>query len=53
MAAVNPPKLIYQPSLPADLVQSGKLSDAQLESVAYAGQSHQLELPNGQRLSRD
>ncbi|MGR6036106.1 MAG: strawberry notch-like NTP hydrolase domain-containing protein [Candidatus Nitrosoglobus sp.] len=49
MSAVNPPTLTYQPSLPAALVKSGKLSDAQLESVAYAGQSHQLELPNGQR----
>lgn len=36
-------------SLPMDLVQSGKLSDLQLEGILYACQRHQMILANGQR----
>jgi predicted RNA methylase len=40
MASVAPPKPSYRPHLPADLVSDSLLSDAQLESVIYAGEAH-------------
>jgi predicted RNA methylase len=40
MASVAPPIPSYQPHLPPDLVAGGILSDAQLESVIYAGEAH-------------
>jgi predicted RNA methylase len=40
MASVAPPKPAYRPHLPTRLVQDALLSDAQLESVIYAGEAH-------------
>ncbi|UWU75407.1 strawberry notch family protein [Bradyrhizobium huanghuaihaiense] len=40
MASVAPPKPSYRPHLPSDLVANGVLSDAQIESVIYAGEAH-------------
>jgi len=40
MASVAPPKPSYQPHLPANVISDGLLSDAQIESVIYAGEAH-------------
>lgn len=40
MASVAPPKPSYRPHLPSSLVGDGVLSDAQLESIIFAGEAH-------------
>jgi predicted RNA methylase len=40
MAAVAPPRPCYRPHLPPRLLSAGILSDAQCESVIYAGEAH-------------
>jgi protein strawberry notch len=40
MASVAPPKPSYRPHLPANVLANGLLSDAQLESIVYAGEAH-------------
>jgi hypothetical protein len=40
MASVAPPKPSYRPHLPKRIIANGDLSDAQLESVIYAGEAH-------------
>jgi hypothetical protein len=49
MAAVDPPAITYEPHLPPEVVDEGKLSNVQLEAVLYAGQRHSQILPNGHR----
>ena len=40
MAAVASPKASYRPLLPDAIIDEGLLSDAQIESVIYAGEAH-------------
>lgn len=45
MALVKAPKVNYQPHLSPDVIEKGLLSEAQLESLVYAGQAHSTMLP--------
>ncbi|MDZ8035726.1 strawberry notch-like NTP hydrolase domain-containing protein [Nostoc sp. DedSLP04] len=40
LALVSPPPPTYKPHLPSKIITQGNLSEAQLESVIYAGQAH-------------
>jgi len=45
MASVAPPAPTYRPVLPAALAAEQRVSDAQLETVIYAGEAHAQVLP--------
>lgn len=44
MASVAPPRPAYRPHLPAAVIADGLLSEAQLESVIFAGEAHARHL---------
>ncbi|MCQ0090363.1 MULTISPECIES: strawberry notch family protein [Rhodobacterales] len=44
MASVAPPTPSYRPKIHASLITDGALSDAQLESIIYAGEAHEQHL---------
>ena len=45
MASVSPPAPTYRPTLPPALRDEGRISDAQTETVIYAGEAHAGYLP--------
>jgi hypothetical protein len=45
LANIKPPRPVYRPRLPRDLITSGKISQIQLERIIYAGQAHNQFLP--------
>jgi len=50
MAAVASPKPSYRPLLPDAIIAEGLLSDAQIESVIYAGEAHSGHLAGAWRV---
>ena len=49
MSAVEAPEITYVPKIPKAVIESGAISDAQLENISRAGQSFDHILPNGTR----
>jgi len=49
MAAVESPDVTYQTHIPQEVIDRGALSDAQMETITYAGQAHETMLPDGKR----
>lgn len=49
MAAVSPPVVDYKPRLKKEIIETGALSQAQLESIIHTGAAHEKILPNGER----
>jgi hypothetical protein len=49
MSAVPPPEISYRALLPMPVVDTGALSNLQLEAVLYAGQQFETILPDGKR----
>ena len=50
MASVTPPVPTYRPVLPPQVTEQGLVSDAQLETIIYAGEAHANLLPGSWRL---
>ncbi|MDK2747555.1 MAG: strawberry notch family protein [Brevundimonas sp.] len=50
MASVAPPAPTYRPVLPPAVLNQGRISDAQTETVIYAGEAHAAFLPGRFRL---
>jgi hypothetical protein len=53
MAAIAPPAAAYAPMLPPSLVRRGILSDAQLETIVYAGEAFSQDLPGAVLIDDD
>ena len=49
MKNVKLPPLNYSPDLPKDIINSGNITESQLEAIAYAGQAFNNLLPSGVR----
>ena len=49
MATVQPPVPTYRPAIDKKTIESGNLSDAQLEAITFAGEAHSKTLNNGKR----
>lgn len=47
MASVPPPDADYVPRIDPEVIKSGALSEAQLETIVYAGQATSGKLPDG------
>ena len=45
LANIKPPRPVYRPYLPKELIETGKISEIQLERIIYAGQAHTQFLP--------
>ena len=54
MAAVDPPDVTYELSLPKSVIEKGQLSDIQLENIAYAGMAFEgrVHLQDGTEVRR-
>ena len=50
LSSVEAPDVDYQLAIPVECIEDGMLSAVQLETVTYACQKHQNELPNGDRV---
>lgn len=50
MASVAPPAPTYRPVMPPMMRDEGRISDAQTETVIYAGEAHAAQLPGRFRL---
>ena len=49
MASVKPPPTDYTPVIAQETVSEGRLSDAQLEQITFAGNAHAKKLPDDRR----
>lgn len=49
LSSVHPPDVWYGLTIPEEVIDEGKLSALQLESIVYSCQQHDLKLPDGTR----